>query len=387
MSNFDKNINRFLKTLIIEQDDQTVSDQTANVTDEQVDYASQIIDQTRQELESLLKQNPDSFYKRANGNVGAMNYAVNKISNAFYMIYETIKNTLEDAKKTLGEQTQDVEQQDSGFSLGQDIKFIVGDVIDDVKNFTWEAAKKAGGAIDGVFEDALDAATDYAVDAVPHWVEKMIGKNNYDFIRNDVKNIDDSFWYKILAVIDITGVLSWTYLDEAKKLYEENLGTEDEDVYTLNLLAAAVAVIPGVSALRVFTLPFKLLFMPAAALLRGGRLSTFARAVSNELKTTLNIGENMGRAANVAGRTGKVSQVAASLGSKVSKAIKPVAKLTAGAAKASTIIASGDIPGTLEKWRKEGEDVMKNIKPAQGTLGQFPKFNQITTQDRGGGNW
>jgi hypothetical protein len=375
MSNFDKNINLLLKAMIMEQ-----NDQDPNISDQEVEEASRIIDETRQELENLIKQNPEEFYKRANGNINSMNYAVNNMYSTISSIYESVKKSLE---TPIGEQTQANQVED----LGGGWKIEAANIIDDVKSYAHEKAKQAGGMIDGAFEESLDYLTDKLVDVVPFFVRQTIGESNYDFIRDDIKNMDDSWWYKILAVIDITGVLSWTYLDEAKKLYEENLGTENEDIYTLNLLAASIAVIPGISALKVFTLPFKILFSPLATLLRGGRISTFAKSVSNELKTTLNIGEKAGKGINIAARTGKISQVTTNFGSKLTKVVKPVAKYTAGVAKASTIVASGDIPGTLEKWRKEGEDVMKNIKPSQGTLGQFPKFNQITTQNTGGGNW
>lgn len=353
MSKFDKAINSILNRLIFEQ---TIN----QPSEEDVKHAQNEIENTRKIIEEEFKKNPEEFIKNAENQINSYNYVTEDLSKYFSDLVEKFK------KPPLNE---DVETDGNW----------LGDITAKVGDYAYQATKTAGGYIDGAFENVLDFLTDQAVERMPKILSSVVGKQNYDAIRAEVDQLDDSFFYKVIAVLDISGVLSWTYLDKAKQLYEENLGKEDEDIYTLNLLAATIAVIPGVSALKIFVLPFKLLFSPLRALLGGARANAVARSVANELKRTLNLTGKIDRASSTAARGGRISQTSLNFAKNVTKPVKPIAKLAAGAAKAATITSGGDIPKMVDDWKKKGEEIASRI-PEPKTLQRIPSFQRITTQ-------
>ena len=79
----------------------------------------------------------------------------------------------------------------------------------------------------------------------------------------------------------------------------------------------------------------------------------------------------------------KTSTIGGKIGSfakHLTKPIKPVGKLFTSALKGGTIIASGDIPQTWKDWTEAGKESMKQMKPAERTLGKFPSFGGLSTQ-------
>jgi hypothetical protein len=341
MSKFDSTINKLLENLIFEQDSS------------EVQKAYDIIEKARAEVKSRFDSDPEKFQANADAQIKSYDGFV----DAFVEYVKNVKNeTIKEIQsKPLKEQSGDTLQ----------------DIASTAKEYAVKGAKAVGGAIGGVFEKGLDFTTDKLVENVPSIVRGIMGSDTYDKVRNEIAEVDDSLLYKALAFIDPTGVLSWPYLNKARELYEKNLGTEDEDIYTFNLLAATAAVIPGVSAFKIFAVPFKILISPIAKLFGGMRAKVIARSVTNELKTTFGLGTKLAKATTIGGKIGNFAKT-------VAKPIKPIAKLAASAGKAGTIIAAGDIPETWKNWGKDID--IDKIKTPERTLGKFPSFNQISTQ-------
>jgi hypothetical protein len=343
MSKFDSTVNSILENLIFEQDDTS-----------EIQKAYDIIEKTREEIKNRFDSNPEEFEANANAQIKSYDGFV----DAFV---DYVTNLKDNAIKAI--QTSAPLKEQSGDALQ--------DITAKVKDYVAQGAKAAGGMIGGAFEKGLDFTTDQIVENVPSIVRGLMGSDNYEQVRNEIEKVDDSLLYKALAFIDPTGVLSWPYLEKARELYEKNLGTEDEDIYTLNLLAATAAVIPGVSAFKIFAVPFKILISPIAKLFGGMRAKVIARSVTNELKTTFGLGTKLAKATTIGGKIGNFAKT-------VAKPIKPVAKLAASAGKAGTIIAAGDIPETWKNWGKNID--LDKIKPPERTLGKFPRFGEISTQ-------
>jgi len=343
MSKFDSTVNNILENLIFEQDDAS-----------EIQKAYDIIEKTREEIKKRFDSDPEEF-------IGNADAAVNSYDGFVDAFVEYVTNLKDNAIRAI--QTSAPLKEQSGDTLQ--------DITSKVKDYVAKGAKAAGGMIGGAFEKGLDFTTDQLVENMPSIVRGLMGSDTYDKVRSEIEKVDDSLLYKALAFIDPTGVLSWPYLEKARKLYEENLGTENEDIYTLNLLAATAAVIPGVSAFKIFAVPFKILISPIAKLFGGMRAKVIARSVTNELKTTFGLGTKLAKATTIGGKIGNFAKT-------VAKPIKPIAKIAASAGKAGTIIASGNIPKAWEDWGKDVD--IDKIKPRERTLGSFPRFGEISTQ-------
>lgn len=343
MSRFDNTINTLLESLIFEQDQS------------EIEKAQEIIDKARRDIKTQFDSDPEIFVQNANNKIASYDY----LANAFVDYVTNIKDA---SIKTIQDTTSIKEQTDDTLQ----------DVTSKVKDFAIQFGKTAGSAIGGAFEKGLDFVTDELVEKMPSIMRGLMGSDTYDKVRSEVEQMEDSFLYKAFAFLDPTGVLSWPYLENAKALYEKNLGTENEDIYTLNLLAAAIAVIPGVSALKIFTVPFKIL-SPLTKIFGGARASAIARALTNTLKTEFNLGSKLAKTSTIGGKIGNFVKT-------ITKPIKPVGKLFTSAFKSGTIIASGDIPQTWKDWTEQGKKDLENVKPMQGTLGKFPSFSGLSTQ-------
>lgn len=355
MSRFDNTVNSLLNRLIFEQ----INDQMSN---EEIQKAQEIIEQTRNEVKNNFDRNPEEFIQNADNIIDSIDGLANGFIQQFQDLYEKYKNLPKTENLT--------EQAESDW---------LKDVTSTVTDYAIKAAKTAGSYIGGAFEDVLDFMTDKVVENMPSFLMGVMGDQNYNAIRSEVDGLEDNFFYKVAAIFDPSGILSWTYLENARTLYEQNLGTEDEDIYTLNLLGATVAVIPGISALKIFTLPFKIL-SPLKALLGGARASAIARSVAKDLKGALNIGQKIDRGSSIAARSGRIGSGALSFAKNITKPVKPIAKLAASAAKAGTIIASGDIPKTLDDWQKRGAEMVNKVSPPK-TFTRIPSFQRLSTQD------
>lgn len=347
MSRFDNTVNSLLNHLIFEQT-------TVQLSDQDIQEAQNEL----QTIDSNFQKDPQKSIEVAQENIDSSDY----IANALVEQFTDIKKNIEEEIVT--EQTGPEWLQKT---------------ITDVKDYVKPYLKTAGGYIEGTFEKALDFLTDKLVEYVPSIMKGVIGEDTYTSLRTEVDDLDDRFWYKVIAIFDFTGIMSWPYLANAKKLYEEKLGTPDEDIYTLNLLAATVAVIPGVRALSIFTVPFKIL-RPLGKLIGGTRATVVAQAVARELKGALNIGQRMDRVTGLAARSGRITEKALAFARNVMKPVKAVAKLAASAAKAGTIMAAGDIPQMVRDWTKKGEEMTSQIRP-QKTLMRIPSFQRLSTQD------
>lgn len=343
MSKFDNTINAILESLIFEQNDS------------EIQKAQEIANKAREEIKSQFDADPERFVQNLDSKIKSYDYLADAIVNYASSIKDSSAKTIQDATN-LTEQTDNVLQ----------------DTMSKVKDFAVEFGKAAGSTIGGAFEKGLDLVTDQLVEKMPYIMRSLMGSDTYDKVRSEVEQMEDSFLYKAFAFLDPTGVLSWPYLENAKALYEKNLGTENEDIYTLNLLAAAIAVIPGVSALKIFTVPFKIL-SPLTKIFGGARASAIARAVTNTLKTEFNLGSKLAKTSTIGGKIGSFAK-------SLAKPIKPVGKLFTSALKGGTIISSGDIPQTWKDWTEAGKESMKQMKPAERTLGKFPSFSGLSTQ-------
>ena len=262
------------------------------------------------------------------------------------------------------------------------------------------------------------ALADLAVENMGSIVRNTIGDDYTDEIKNE---LSENFVYKILAVLEPTGVMSWPYLAKAKEEYEKHIGTEDEDIYQLNLLAAQISVIPGVRVpFRIFTLPFRLLFGGPALIVRkifginGSKkvAESLASVIKEPLSKvpTLNKGVAAVKTASTTTKAGKLAKTPASKAitnipkkgakavatasnkttKKVLDATKKGAKVVAGitkkiakpvstGAKIGTVAAAGNIPELLKNLESKGEEMM-NKGPKAGTLGQFRGFRGLSTQ-------
>jgi len=168
-------------------------------------------------------------------------------------------------------------------------------------------------------------------------------------------------------------------------LYEQNKGTEDEDIYFLNLLAAQISVIPGViMPLAILTLPFRIITSPIRIAGAFGRwLRESARGMAKKTRSKLSKEPSLVEASSKLGKA-KIATKGVQTVKTAAKAVldtsKKIAKPLATGAKIATVAAVGDIPQKIKDWQKSGEEFMKNMKQPERTLGKFPRFNELSTQ-------
>jgi hypothetical protein len=359
MSRFDSKINALLENLIFEQN------QMDDINPEP------ILKQTQDEISKKLKDDPEKYeeeslqkYSLDQGIYDQIADYVNSISNSFS------KEEIESLKE---------EVEETGLQK------------------TWGAIKDVAGKVGSAAQEylgpTLSQIGDAVADKVGEYITSFIGKEYVDDIQN---NLSESMWYKIAAVFEPTGVMSWPYYRNALDLYEKNKGTEDEDIYFLNLLAAQISVIPGVRLpLGILTFPFRLLSKPFRLL--GGRSTKIARESASFLRGSISKNKNVvkatGKLGNVTqkGIVGKGAQTvkgatkpivqALKTGAKaVSSGAKKIAKGAAAGAKVATVTASGDIPQTWKDWSKSGQEIIDKMEPKKGTLGKFHDFGGLSTQ-------
>lgn len=256
---------------------------------------------------------------------------------------------------------------------------------------------------------------DLAVENVGGLANSFLGED----IVKEIDSLSDSFLYKVAAIfLDPTGVMSWPYLARANELYEQNKGTEDEDIYQLNLLAAQFSVIPGLRIpLGILTLPFRLLFGAGGAVaskifgvvgarrvarglssvikkpfMRNPNVSKFTNTLNSAKSGSLSVAskakgvgaiKNLTKTASLANKTGASKKVVDIL-KKGSKAAVETGKKGGGilgkTSKVATVAAAGNIPKFLEDLQSRGEKVAKTAGSKVGTLGRFPRFGEISTQ-------
>lgn len=282
-------------------------------------------------------------------------------------------------------------------------------------NLTKTKAKEIKDFVLPKIANTQEFLADLAVENVGGLANNFLGED----VVKEIDSLSDSFLYKVAAIfLDPTGVMSWPYLARANELYEKHKGTEDEDIYQLNLLAAQFSVIPGLRIpLGILTLPFKLLFGAGGAVaskifgvvgarrvarglssvikkpfVRNPNIGKFTNTLNSAKKGSLStvskskgIGaiKNLTKTASLANKTGASEKVIDIL-KKGSKAAVETGKKGAGilgkGAKVATVAAAGDIPKTLEDLQSRGEKFGKTIGSKVGTLGRFPRFGEISTQ-------
>lgn len=349
MSRFDSTINSILNRLIFEQN-------ANDPTDEEVKEAQAAIDEVRNQVQEQFQTNREELIKTAEEKINSDNEAVDRFFDYFESKYEKFKN--------IPKQTNVTEQAESPANWEDSfMKKLV------------EVGSYVGSYIGGAFEAGLDYITDKAVENMPSLMNYLIGKDTYDSIRAEVESLEDKTIYKIFAFIDPTGVLSWPYLENAKTLYEQKLGTDEEDIYTLNLLGAALAVIPGLRYIKFLTLPFKLLSR-LSPFMNARRAGMIGRAIAQELKGPLGITNKFTKAQNVLTKSGRLGTISGNVLRSLGKITRPIATIS----KAATVAAAGDIPDMVKGWMEKGKEMVDKV-PQQQTLRQnIPSFQKRFTQ-------
>jgi hypothetical protein len=334
MSKFDNTINYFLENLIFEQDQ-----------DSQVDI-NEIISSTKKEIDNEIQNND--------------NYPIESQAK-----YEAGVDELIDELESLVSPFSDQLEK-----LKEDVDW--GSVWGKTKDLGKSAAEKVGPVLHGAGEAVADK--------VGEIVDSFVDKKYSEDIQN---NLSEDLWYRIVAVFEPTGVMSWPYYRKALDLYEQKKGTEEEDIYFLNLLAAQISVIPGVRMpLAVLTAPFKLITNPIMNIF-GNRGKAYARAMAKETRSKLSKEESLVKASSQLKKgnfVGRGVQTVKTASRAVVGGTKSIIKPVGVGAKVATAAAAGDIPQKIRDWQKSGEEVVKNIKQPERTLGRFPSFGEISTQ-------
>jgi len=382
MHRFNKAIDIILEKMIHEQ----------NESDSEIEKADNFVNSTIEEIKKRIKNDPESFQRDCE-----IRY------NSGQNIEDSFVKELSQIEKSINESYEDLKK--------------------DASN-AWDLLKNKGkelwSPIADEIEDTQTFLADLAVENMGSIVRKSIGDEYVDDIKN---NMSENVIYKIIAVLEPTGVMSWPYLAKAKEAYEASIGTEDEDIYQLNLLAAQISVIPGVRVpFRILTLPFRLLFGAPAFILRKvfgvTGVSKVSRSLAGTIKNRISTSPNIQKAASVVTKAsskntslGKIAKTPAAnavktlpkaakavvTGTKnaskkvvdiaknpvkaVASAGKKAAKVGATGAKVATVVASGNIPQTLKDWEKDGEEITKKLGDKQyGTFGKFPTISRLSTQ-------
>ena len=275
----------------------------------------------------------------------------------------------------------------------------------------WDYTKEKGAEALKKIAPAQDSLANYVVGKMDTILTNVIG---VEFTKKLNDEISESFLYKVVAIfLDPTGVLSWPYLRDATEAYEKHKGTEDEAIYQLNLLAAQLAVVPTFAFKPIFgilTLPLRLLTGAGAKVMEKifGVLGAtkISRGIANWIQRRLPFKPRNVRFSEKPQKIykgGKLLTKGVKAEKAVEKAVKgegalsKVAKIPgkiikvpgkiAGKAlknpfKTATILGSGDIPKTVEDWKKSGEELTdKTLKKIEGNpLGRFSRFGEISTQ-------
>ena len=394
MLRFDKTVNGILNRLIFEQDEVVT-----NTPDDVVEQAVSSIEKRIQSQGDTYKSESEQYFNSGGEYVQRFIDEVNKLQT----ISDQLRNPSPDKPEA---------------------NAVNESTLTDYAGEAWELAKKGGQKIADtvlpLIKDPQEFLANLAVENMGKLARAVIGDDAVNMINDSVS---ENLIYKSVAIfLDPTGILSWPYLAKATTAYEQSIGTEDEEIYQLNLLAAQISVIPGLRLpLGILTLPFKIVFGAGAKVsakifgVVGAR--RVARGLANWIKKPLRTNARVVRGSDRLARAekgalGKASKKTASNAikrlpktiikdeaalakakssatSKMLGAAKTAAKTTAAAAKAgavaaktATIISSGNIPQTIKDWQKKGEDLMKTQSNKPSTLGRFSQFADISTQRR-----
>lgn len=394
MLKFDKTVNSILNRLIFEQDERNTSE------DKNIENAIA-------EIERKYKEEGGSFQAESEEKFNSGQEYVNSFIQEIQKLPSVNGATNDNAK--VEKETNDTNVNESSFTTD------ISNAYDYVKN----KGKQALDYVLPAISKPQEFLADLAVENMDKVSEYVLGK---DFAKELNDNISENLLYKAVAIFfDPTGVLSWPYLKKATDLYEQHKGTEDEEIYQLNLLAAQISVIPSFAFKPIFgilTLPFRILFGSGAKIAEkvfgAVGVRKVARGLANWIKKPLafnprvaRVSDRLRRAEGQATRLGKAAsraeasalkgiikrspKVEASLLSKgvsgkvLAAAKGAVKKVAQNPIKSATVASSGDIPQaaenikkTLEAWREKGSKMQST--PRASTLGQFPSFNSLSTQ-------
>jgi hypothetical protein len=341
MNHFDKSVNILLENLIFEQDQNEID-------------PSQVIKQTVSEIEKRFDEDKKSYMDE---------------SKAKYMASQGFEEEVKKYIRSLSQ--EELSEQTTGLQSA------------------WQSMKDAGSSALGwassKFGPSLYEFGEAASEKIGDYVTSFIGKEYVDEINN---NLSESIWYKIAAVLEPTGVMSWPYYDEALKKYNENKGTENEDIYFLNLLAAQISVIPGVRLpLGILTAPFKLLTgvikLPFSI---PRRIASFVRGSISKSPSAAKAAAKL-ESKGLSKAASSIKKITRPVSTRIKTAAKigatgakKAAKIGATGAKTAAVVSSGDIPQTWKDWSEAGKKSLEDAKPAERTLGKFPSFGQLSTQ-------
>jgi hypothetical protein len=388
MYSFDKTVNNILQKLL----EEAVLD---------LNGAEKVVNSTINDIKKRMTADKDTFIKECEGRLKIGEDLVNNFISELQKISKSVN---------------------------------VEESFSDTAANAWDTLKQGGSdlwsKIAPEIQNTQEYLADLAVENMGPIVRKTIGDEYVDEIKN---KLSENMIYKIIALLEPTGVMSWPYLAEAKKQYEAHIGTEEEGIYQLNLLAAQIAVIPGVRLpVAILTLPLRLIVgIPARVL---GKvfgivgLRKIGIALAGKIKLPFSSSSSIQKGANAlenapaktklgqiakipasnaikqlpkkavkaeAAATKKASQKVIDASKKVPKAVaagtkktgevlkktgevgKKIAKGGAMGAKGATIIGSGDIPQTLKDWEAKGKTMGA---PKSGTLGKFGQFGRLSTQ-------
>lgn len=353
MNKFDKSVNILLENLIFEQDQSEID-------------PSQVIEKTALEMARRNREDKAAYIAESEAKFNSDQGFVDKVLKYI----ENLPIPIDQITEETGLET-------------------TWGAIKDFGSAAWDKAKEHVGP-------ALHDIGEYTSDKIGEYVTDFLGKEYVDDINN---NLSETTWYKIAAIFEPTGVMSWPYYDKALKAYETHKGTDKEDIYFLNLLAAQLSVIPGVRLpLGILTAPLKLIKLPffipskIASFVRGAvSKSPSALKASAKLEKTAakGIGAKGLKAVKTVTRpvSTRIKSTAKAVGSTAKTAAKAVgsvakkaAKAAATGAKVGTVVSSGDIPQTWKDWSEAGKKSLENAKPRERTLGKFPSFNHLSTQ-------
>jgi hypothetical protein len=372
-----------------------------DLLNESSDKTDQYIANSLNEIKNKLKTDSSGFY----------NYSKSRFESGkeyvdiFIKEFGTLKSLLKES---------DDNSSDS-YKMGSNISSGIGSGWDWIKGKTEDIKDYVLPKI----ADKQEYLADLAVENMGSISRNIVGD---DFV-NGVNEISDSFLYKAVAIfLDPTGVMSWPYLKNATDLYEQHKGTEDEEIYQLNLLAAQISVIPGLRIpLGILTAPFKLVFGGGAGIMTkifgvsGAR--RVARSLANKIKeplktnpqiakvsktltkpktnTTLNASKAKGADAikklpktlnkaqatsNATKKTkdliGKAVKTTAKAASATAKTTGKASKLVGQGTKALTAAGAGDIPKFLEGLSSKDKPAVGSV----GSLGRMKSFSGLSTQ-------
>lgn len=363
MYQFDESVNKILSSLIFEeaQDEDIDSEKGGGLWDKIKSYV-------QNSLKKRVENDPDKLEKEIKDG------------------YEKPSDSLaDDIAKALAKKIEESdEKEESEKTPTDEASSIIGSGLNKLK--------KGSGV---VARNGLESATDAIVDNVSGVLDEHIPKS----VLDKIDGLSKTPVGQIIAIFEPTGILSWGYLGTAKEEYDKHKGTDEEDAYALNLVAASLACIPGYkSVASVVGLPVRLARSAALGPIKGAKAaSTAAKTIktmltggSKALKAEKAAAEaakvaKAAKAAKAAGVLGKAfkpvtkgGKIAASLGSKVAKG---GAKITKAGAKISTALSQGDIKKTFDEYMRRGEQAIKNVEPAKPRIGTgWPSFMDLSTQ-------